>query len=244
MPPILYEDKNIIAFDKPTGLMVHGDGRSKEKTLVDFILEKFPKMKNVGEKMEITDPATKKKIKLYRPGIVHRLDKETSGVIIVAKNQKTFEYLKEQFKGRSIKKTYHAIVAGNIRDNDGTVDMPIGRSKNDFRKWLAGRGTRGETRDAVTYYRVLKRLEINKVKCTYLEIHPKTGRTHQIRVHMKYLNHPVLCDDLYYEKGICPKPLKRLALHAHTIDLKLPNGKPLHVESALPAEFAQILAKA
>jgi 23S rRNA pseudouridine1911/1915/1917 synthase len=249
LPPILYEDKDILALDKPCGLLVHDDGRNAihnagEPTLADMLLAAYPKMKNVGEPLEVLDPKTKKKIKIYRPGIVHRLDKETSGVIIVAKTKKSFEYFKNAFKEKEVKKLYHALVWGTIKDDDGSVNVPIGRSKRDFRKWLAGRGTRGELREAMTYYRVHKRFELDGEKCTYLHVFPKTGRTHQIRVHMKYLNHPVICDALYGTKDVCPKKVGRLALHAFSLDFKLPSGKEKHIESPLPELFGKALADA
>ncbi len=247
MIPVIYEDKDVLVLDKPAGLLVHDDGRNAlhsagEDTLADIVLAEYPRMKNVGEPLEVLDPKTNKKVKIYRPGIVHRLDKETSGVIILAKNKKSFEFLKQSFKDRTVRKLYHALVWGNIKDDDGSVNVPIGRSKKDFRKWLAGRGTRGELRDALTYYRVHKRGEIDGEKCTYLHVFPKTGRTHQIRVHMKYLNHPVVCDALYGTKDICPKSVGRLALHAFSLELVLPSGKEKRFESALPAFFTKALA--
>ena len=146
---ILYEDVNILAIDKPSGLAVHADGRTKEKTLVDWILENYPKMKNVGEPMG----------EVLRPGIVHRLDRDTSGVMLLAKNQKTYEFLKQQFQDRKIKKTYVAIVNGWFKEDKGIVNKPIGRSPSDFRRRLAGRGARGEMKEAVTEYKVLKRFK-------------------------------------------------------------------------------------
>lgn len=227
---VLYEDKDILAIEKPSGISVHGDGKNKEKTLVEWILKKYPKMKNVGEPMG----------EINRPGVVHRLDKETSGVLLLAKNKKAYEFLKNQFKNREIKKTYNAIVSGWVKDDRGIINKPIGRSPSDFRRHLAGRGARGELREAVTEYRVLKRFKISQNKFTYLEIRPKTGRTHQIRVHMKFLNHPVACDSLYDPRGLCPKSLKRLALHAKSIEFKDLKEKIVKVESPLPKDFSKI----
>src|SRR3989344_3084833 len=167
---VLYEDKDILAIDKPSGILVHPDERSKEKTILDIFIKQYPKV-----------------------AVVHRLDKETSGVLLLAKNAKAHEFLKQQFQDRSIKKTYIAIVSGLVKDERGFVKKPIGRSPRDFRRYSAGRGARGEMREAETFYRVLKRFG----NFTALEVRPKTGRTHQIRVHMKYLNHPVACDSLY-----------------------------------------------
>jgi 23S rRNA pseudouridine1911/1915/1917 synthase len=257
---ILYEDKDILAIDKPSGISVHPDGRNKEKTITDWVQDNYPKMKNVGEPMG----------EIKRPGIVHRLDKDTSGVLILAKNQKTYEFLKTQFQDRKVKKIYHAIVSGFFKEDHGVVNKPIGRSPSDFRRHLAGRGARGELREAVTEYKVLNKFEsqIQKIssqvtlprvrggtlltkkfsgsakgKFSYLEIYPKTGRTHQIRVHMKYLSHPVACDSLYDPDGPCPKDFSRMALHAKSIEFKDPKGKTIKVESNLPKEFKQYSVK-
>lgn len=235
---ILYEDSNILAIDKLSGISVHGDGRTNEKTIADWVLKNYPKMKNVGEPQFFEDKGVKVEIK--RPGVVHRLDRETSGVMLLAKNKKAFEFLKSQFVNREIQKTYHAIVSGFVRNDRGIINKPIGRSPSDFRRHLAGRGARGEMREAITEYKVLKRFEAPH-KFTYLEIKPKTGRTHQIRVHMKYLNHPVVCDSLYNPEGFCPKAISRLGLHAHSIEFKDLKGKTVKVESVVPKEFKKIL---
>lgn len=239
---IIYEDKDLLVLNKPRGLMVHGDGRSKEKTLSDFLVEKYPGIKNVGEPW--TSPQGEV---IYRPGVVHRLDKDTTGVLIVAKNQETFEFLKKQFQEREIKKTYRAIVFGNIKENDGVIDRPIGRSSKDFRMWSAMRGARGEMRDAVTEFKVLKRFEaINgegeKETFTYLEAYPKTGRTHQIRVHMKAISHPIVCDNLYAGKRKCALGLSNIALHSYSIEFEMPNRKKTLFEALLPEDFEQALS--
>ena len=249
---VLHEDANILAIDKPSGIMVHPDGRedpSKKirasKTILDLFIKKYPKLE-----------------------IVHRLDKDTSGVMLLVKNKKAHEFLKQQFQNREIKKVYNTIVSGWVKNDHGILTKPIGRSPSDFRRWLAGRGARGTLRDAVTEYKVLKRFEAKNAevfprsslsrvrdgshtdkklrhsllsKFTYLEIKPKTGRTHQIRVHMKYLNHPVVCDALYDPNGPCPKDIKRMALHAVSIEFKDLKGKTIKVESKLPKEFRKVL---
>lgn len=231
---ILYEDANILVIDKPSGISVHPDGRpeakKKEKTITDWVIENYPKMKNVGEPMG----------DIIRPGVVHRLDKDTSGVMILAKNQKSYEFLKAQFAGREVKKIYHAIVSGFMKDDRGVINKPIGRSPSDFRRRLAGRGARGELREAVTEYKVLKRVNEGMKKFSYLEVKPRTGRTHQIRVHMKYLNHPVVCDSLYDPDGPCPKGIKRLALHALSIEIKDPKGNTIKIESPLPKDMGAV----
>ncbi len=229
---VLFEDKDVLVIDKPSGLMVHGDGRSKEKTLADILVRDYPKMKNVGEPWK-----GEKEKQILRPGIVHRLDKETSGVLIIAKNQKSFEFLKTQFAGRNVKKIYRAVISGFMREDRGTISAPIGRSKGDFRKRIVG--GRGELREAVTMWRVLKRFTKGAKKYSYLEIFPKTGRTHQIRVHMKYTGHPVVGDDLYGSLKES-KGFDRLMLHALSLELALPSGKKLKIESLLPLEFKEL----
>ena len=223
---VLYEDSNILAIDKPSGISVHGDGRSKEKTIADWVLKNYPKMKNVGEPMG----------DMARPGIVHRLDRDTSGVLLLAKNQKVYEFLKSQFSAPAlelktkcgladrqerIRKTYVAIVDG----------------------WV--RLVKGELREAITQYKVLKRFTSPQpspykgegAKFTYLEISPKTGRTHQIRVHMKFLNHPIVCDSLYNPNGLYLKGISRMALHAKSIEFKNLKGEMVKIESVIPKEF-------
>lgn len=235
---ILYEDKDILAIDKPSGISVHPDGRSKEKTISDWFVKNYPKAKNVGESIFVGGKEIKK------PGIVHRLDKETSGVLLLVKNQKAYEFLKSQFKNREIKKVYNAVVLGSMKDVRGTIRKSIGRSGNDFRKRLAGRGARGELREAITEYTVLKKFEDKNIKFSYLEVRPKTGRTHQIRVHMKFINHPVINDSLYNPNQPHPKDFERLGLHAKSIEFRDLKGKIVKVESSLPKEFESIINKA
>lgn len=251
---ILFEDANILAVDKPSGLSVHSDEKKIEKTLADWILKKYPKMKSVGEPMveklsakfsSLRPQAGPSGLKIlqtiFRPGIVHRLDKETSGVLILAKNQKSYLNLKNQFQKREIKKIYHVVVFGFIKNEKGVINKPIGRSPNDFRKRLAGRGARGELREAITEYKVLKRFLIKGKKFTYLEVYPKTGRTHQIRVHMKFLNHPVVGDVLYSPKNLQTKIFGRMMLFAKSIKFKDLKGKTLEISAPLPREFKDLL---
>jgi 23S rRNA pseudouridine1911/1915/1917 synthase len=233
---ILYEDENILALDKPSGLMVHSDGRSKEYTVTDWLIENYPSLKGVGE------PVTYNDEEIDRPGIVHRLDKDTSGVLLVMKTREAFSHFKKQFMDRKIHKEYHAVVSGWLKNDSGLVNAPIGRSPADFRRRLSGRGARGEMREALTHYKVLKRYkDEDGNKFSYLEISPKTGRTHQIRVHMKFLNHPVACDSLYAPKNKCPEHIGRLALHARSIEFKNINGENTKIESSLPQLFEKVL---
>lgn len=231
---ILYEDSNILAIDKPSGILVHPDTHSKTETILDLFRKKYSKVE-----------------------VVHRLDRETSGVMLLAKNQKAYEFLKKQFsapalglKAKSgladrqnrINKTYVAIVNGWLKNERGVINKPIGRSPKDFRRHLAGRGARGELREAVTEYKVLKQFTFGKEKYTYLEVKPRTGRTHQIRVHMKFLNYPIVCDSLYNPSGACPKEFSRMALHARSIEFQDLKGKPVKVESPLPKEFKKVIS--
>lgn len=236
--PILYEDKDVVVINKPAGLNVHPDGKGKEKTLVDWILKKYPSAKNVGEPM-IFENGTK----ILRPGIVHRIDKDTTGVLIIAKNKKAYEFLKEQFQSRKVHKVYQTFVYGNIKEDRGMIDRTIGRSPNDFRKWSAQRGARGEMREAVTYFKVLSR----KNNITFLEVMPKTGRTHQIRVHFTALNHPVVRDELYASRFFLKQKnqlgFKRLALHARELEIILPSGKLLKITAPYPKDFEEAMKK-
>lgn len=252
---ILFEDKNVLVIDKPAGVSVHADARmTKEKTIADFILENYPSLKNVGEPMTVEYGGEKVEIK--RPGIVHRLDKETSGVLIVAKNQKTFEFLKDQFQNHTIKKVYRAFVYGYVSDpkaslatgKRGVINVPIGRSPRDIRMWTAGRGARQPVREAVTEYVILNKFSDQKKKdssvehqFSYVELYPKTGRTHQIRVHMRYINHPVVSDPLYRGAKELELGMKRLALHAYSITFRLPSGELKTVEAPLPADFKKAI---
>jgi 23S rRNA pseudouridine1911/1915/1917 synthase len=244
---ILYEDEYILALDKPSGLMTHPDGRSKEKTLTDWILQKYPELKDVGEEQVLQNGEV-----IKREGIVHRLDKDTSGVILVAKTKEAHQYLKEQFQARKVEKIYHAVVWGKFGEDklEGTIDKPIGRSASDFRKWSAEYGAKGELREAVTEYKVLAQglftpRSLGEVGA-YVEVRPKTGRTHQIRVHLKSIGHPVVGDKVYggtkheLRDTSYDKKGQRLMLHAVSVKLELPNGTHIKVESALPEEFEKI----
>ncbi len=225
---ILYEDKDLLALDKPSGLIVHSDGKVKNATLADWLMEKYPHIREVGESW-----MTPSGEKIFRPGIVHRLDRDTSGVMVVAKTQESFAHLKKQFQERLAKKTYRAFVYGIVKNDTGIINKPIGRSTSDFRKWSAEFGARGELREAVTEYKVLERGK----EATYLEAYPKTGRTHQIRAHLKAIGHSVVCDALYAPKQACILGFSRTALHAFSLEILSPSGKPLRFEAPLPPDF-------
>jgi len=178
---------------------------------------------------------------VWRPGIVHRLDRDTSGILLIAKTQEMFDELKRQFQERETQKTYRAFVYGDVRYDEKTINTPIGRSKSDFRRWATTREIRGESREAITKYKAL----IKTNKFSYIEVYPKTGRTHQIRVHMKYDNHPLVADHLYAGKRFDREnPEKNLffekqALHAYKIKFKNLDGKELELESPLPEKFLE-----
>ncbi len=229
---IIYENKDIIVINKPAGLAVHGvAGKvSAEPTLTDILLKKYPEIRTVGD-----DPA-------LRPGIVHRLDKDTSGVMVVARNQKSFEYLKSLFRGRDIKKTYVAVVSGVPQEKQGIIDKPIG-----IRNGTTKRSVRSEkmAKPAVTEYKVLAmsdpRLATSGKPQSYslLEIHPLTGRTHQIRVHLASIGRPIAGDVLYGPKKQ-PPWANRLMLHATSIEFVDGSGGRLRFDAEAPKEFERI----
>lgn len=234
---IIYENNDVVVINKPAGISVHGDGKSDQKTLVDMILEEFPDMKEVGEPMEIEHKGEIKKV--YRPGIVHRLDKDTSGVMIIARTQDSFLFLKKQFQERETKKIYRTFVYGNIKDDTGSIDAPIGRSPSDIRAWSAGRGKRGTVRDALTLWKVISRGTDRETgeRVTYLELSPKTGRTHQLRVHMKYNNTPIIADPLYAPNRPHILGFSRLALHAYELTVTLKDGNQETFTAPFPKDF-------
>jgi 23S rRNA pseudouridine1911/1915/1917 synthase len=231
-PEIIYEDKDILAINKPDGLVVHSDGKTVEKNLTDWLLSKYPEIKGVGEPGQDSNGN-----EIDRPGIVHRLDRETSGVMLVAKNHNSFLHLKNQFKNHEIQKIYQAFVYGEIKIEKGKIERPIGRSSKDFRMWSAQRGARGELREAITNYKVLNK---NK-KYSFVEVMPKTGRTHQIRVHFKAISHPLVADSLYANGKPNDLGFKRLALHSLSINFKDLTGKEQNVVAEYPLDFKEAL---
>src|SRR3989338_2021089 len=222
---IIYEDGDIIVVNKPAGVVVHPDGRTVEPSVSEWFVGKYPESRNVGEKLGDID----------RPGVVHRIDRETSGVLLLAKTKEGHSCLKEQFQNREIEKIYHLFIYGNLKDDQGTISLPIGRSVSNFKKRSAQRGARGEMREAITYFQVLKRSSDESV--TFLEAKPKTGRTHQIRVHFQALHHPVVCDKLYASKKPNLLGFERLALHARAITFKTVSGKKVTSEAPYPEDF-------
>lgn len=237
---IIYEDDDVVVLNKPAGLLVHPDGRTEEPSVSAWFGEKYPDARGVGEPTKLSDGEV-----IERSGIVHRIDRETSGALLLAKTEVGHKLLKEQFQKREVEKIYHLFVYGNLKDDRGTINLPIGRSASNFRKRSAQRGARGKQREAVTYFHVLKRAGDKSV--TFVEAKPKTGRTHQIRVHFKALHHPVVCDKLYAPNKPCLLGFERLALHSRALTFKnvfgLPvqTGKKITVEAPYPEDFIKAI---
>lgn len=228
---IIYEDDNVIVIDKPAGILSHGASSRKNLSVVDFLLDYFPKIKDAGEDK-------------LRPGIVHRLDKDTSGVMIAAKNNESFQFLKDQFKNRKAQKTYLALVYGDIKPKESAVDFRIGRSKTkqgaqtaiDTKKKLDIK-----SREALTQYKAIKTFD----GYSLLEVFPKTGRMHQIRVHLKAIGYPIAGDKMYtfrkYKKDKTAPD--RQFLHASELKIALPNGKKRVFKSDLSQDLKKFLEK-
>jgi 23S rRNA pseudouridine1911/1915/1917 synthase len=224
---IIHEEKDFVIINKPAGLITHSDGRKKEEmdSVASQILKLYPETKTVGEQDD----------KFERYGIVHRLDLETSGVMIIARNQKFYTYIKEQFKNHEIEKEYRAIVYGHFKSPKGCIQDPIGRSQSDFRKYVCGRFARGELREAVTYYEVLKEFEKIGDKYSYVSVKPK-------RVHMKYINHGIVADSLYMPKHKT-LGLERQALHAYKITFKNMKDNEVSFEAPLSADMLDLITQ-
>lgn len=234
-PRLIYRDENLIVINKPAGMPVHEAKHSDDYTLCDWLLAKFPEIKDVG------DPRASPKIP-YRPGIVHRLDKQTSGVMVIARNQKSFLKLKDAFKSRRVEKTYTALVCGRLKEKAGVIAKPIGRLIKTPMKMGLKTGQSGArlVKEAVTEYKVLKEFK----DASLVEVRPKTGRMHQIRVHLASIGHPVAGDAVYGGKKVCFAELGRYFLHASIISFALAGGTRFKFEADLPAELAEVLASA
>jgi 23S rRNA pseudouridine1911/1915/1917 synthase len=229
---VLYEDADILVINKPVGYLVHADGRTDSPTVVEWFLARAPEARGVGEPGLSQDGTP-----LERSGVVHRLDRDTSGVLVLAKHQGAFLHLKAQFHDRLVRKEYRAIVHGTMKEEWGTITRPIGRSTKDFRLRSAEKGARGVLRDATTEWKLLSQ----STSHAYLALFPKTGRTHQLRVHLKSISRPIVGDVLYTTpllKDADTLGFTRLALHAHRITMVIPNGKTETFEAPLPPDFA------
>ena len=234
---VIYEDDDLLAIDKPAGITVFSEGKSEpaDVTLIDAILKKYPEIKNVGE-----NP---------RYGIVHRLDKNTSGIILVAENNKILSFLQKQFEERKTDKKYLALVAGKFTNTDGTIETLLGREpKNRIKqKVYSPCGPDAEKkglRKAKTYYKVLKQYFDGKNHYTLVEASPKTGRKHQIRVHLASLGHPIIGDKMYgFKNQPCLEGLKRQFLHASRLKIKISDKEEKEFYSELPRGLKIVLEK-
>lgn len=237
-PEILFENDAVVVINKPYGLLVHEDWHSGDApTVVAWFLERYPEAAGVGE-VSVKPDGTP----LERSGVVHRLDRETSGVMILAKNIETHRFLKAQFHDRKVKKEYRAFVYGRIHDKWGTINRPIGRSAKDFKKRSAERGAKGMLREAVTHFERIGVGEYQGEPFSYLKLMPQTGRTHQLRVHLRAIDRPIVGDIVYAEKKIVESNnlgFNRLALHAHVLELVLPHGEVERFMAPLPFVFEE-----
>lgn len=217
---ILYEDNDIIVVNKPKGMVVHPANGNPDGTLVNAVMAICKdSLSGIGGEI--------------RPGIVHRLDKNTSGAIIVAKNDKSHIALSDELKKHEIKKTYIALVRGIVKENNATINMPIARSKKDRKKMAVDKNGK----EAVTHFKVIERF----TNCTLLEINIETGRTHQIRVHLSHIGYPIIGDDVY-SNGKNKWNIEGQCLHAKSLDFKHPiTGKEMHIEAELPEYFKNII---
>ena len=220
---ILYEDEDILVVNKPKGMVVHPAPGHYSGTLVNAIM--FHCKENLSGINGV-----------LRPGIVHRIDMNTTGSLLICKNDKSHRFLAEQLKEHSITRKYHAIVYGNLKEDNGTIESPIGRHPVE-RKKMSTKSKNG--RPAVTHYHVLERFG----KFTYIECQLETGRTHQIRVHMSSIGHPILGDDLY-GPAKCPYTLEGQTLHAKILGIVHPTTKEyIEFDAPLPAYFLDLLEK-
>ena len=219
---IVYEDDDIIVVNKPKGMVVHPANGNPDGTLVNAIMAICKDtLSGIGGEI--------------RPGIVHRLDKDTSGLLIVAKNDKAHVNMSEQIKKHEVKKTYIALVRGVVKENEATIDMPIGRSNSDRKKMAVNKNGK----NAVTHIKVLKRYE----KYTLLEVNIETGRTHQIRVHLSHIGYPII-GDYTYSNGKNEFRVEGQCLHAKQLEFKHPiTGKEMKLEAELPKYFEEILQR-
>ena len=236
-PEIVFESNEVLVVNKPVGWLTHADGSGVGETVVEWFLRRAPEARGVGELANDQAGAP-----LERSGVVHRLDRDTSGVLILAKTQDSFTQLKAQFHDRLAKKEYRALVYGPVRERWGTIDKPIGRSPSDPRKRLAGSNAKGTVREAVTDWECIGTGRYEEEDFSYLKLLPKTGRTHQLRVHLKSISRPIVGDTLYAESEMGRSNnlgLKRMALHAHKLTLTLPYGEPGDFMAPVPNDLIQ-----
>lgn len=240
---MVFENNDFLVIDKPSGLVVHlssslaSEGKGKiyqESSLIDWIVKRYPEVKSVGDNLE------------FRPGIVHRLDKDTSGVMVVARNQETFDYLKRLFEERQVEKRYLALVYGKLKSGAGRIEKPIALKAGTTKRTVFGGKMEKE---AVTEYKVLRDFKCKHlnsrgkgeggVGVSLVEARPKTGRTHQIRVHLSSIGHPVVNDFIYAKKRERIGS-GRLMLHAESIEFRGQSGEFFSFEVPPPRDFKEI----
>jgi 23S rRNA pseudouridine1911/1915/1917 synthase len=209
-PSILFEDSSILVIDKPSGMVVHPFDFSTEETLLDFLHTHTPGAFSIHNPITLQDGRT-----INLGGIVHKLDRDTSGALVVAKTQEAFDSLRTQFRNHTTKKTYLALVDGIIQEDTLTIDAPLGRNKKDYKQVANPVNPRGELRDAVTHLKVLERRTGSVPAITLVRLSPLTGRTHQLRAHMAHIGHPIVGDKAY---GSTVQS-ERIMLHAETLTL-------------------------
>ncbi|MEK7478986.1 MAG: RluA family pseudouridine synthase [Patescibacteria group bacterium] len=226
---ILLEEPDFAIIDKPAGLLVHKtpSGKQHEFALTDWVAKKYPETKSVGDDSKI------------RPGIVHRLDKETSGVMVIARTQKFFEYFKVLLQTGRVMKTYLALVHGEIAKPQ-TINVPIGLISGKIK-----RSTRAKkmkmVKEAVTEIEPIQLFEVRTEQYTLLRVYPKTGRTHQIRVHLASIGRPIVADKLYGGKNRESFGLDRHFLHASSLEFSASDGRRIKVESELPDDLQKVV---
>lgn len=219
----IFENKNILVIDKPAGITVHPNYHGQRHTLIDEIIKKYPQIKKVGDDA-------------LRPGIVHRLDKDTSGLMIIAKNNQAFNFLKQQFLQKEITKKYLCLVHGLVKNHKGTITKSISLSKKDRKKRSALLDSKAKS--AWTEYKVIKKFD----NYTLLETYPKTGRTHQIRIHLASIGHPIVGDKQYkFKRQKNPSGSERQFLHAQYLKFQLLNGRIIELKTELPDDLKQVL---
>lgn len=221
---IIYEDEHILVVNKQKGLVVHPANGNWDGTLVNAIMAYCKdSLSGIGGEL--------------RPGIVHRIDKDTSGLLIIAKNDKAHTKMSQQIKNREVKKTYITLVRGIIPENEATINMPIGRSTKDRKKMAVVK----EGKEAITHFKVINRYTTQKGSYTLLEVKIDTGRTHQIRVHLSQIGHPII-GDMTYSNGKNEFGVEGQCLHAKSLEFKHPiTGKNMKLEAPLPDYFKNIL---
>lgn len=238
-PTVIFESDAVLVLDKPVGMLVHaGAGTAaNSQTVVDWFLTRAPEAQGVGESQTNADDHP-----IERSGVVHRLDRDTSGVMILAKTQAAYDHLKRQFHDRVAKKEYRALVYGYMNQRWGTIDRPIGRSAKDWRLRSAQRGAKGTLREAVTDWERIGQGEHDGEPFAYVKLKPQTGRMHQLRVHLKAIDRPIVGDTLYAGAKRTQSnnlDLDRLALHAHVLDITVPDGELQRFIAPVPPEIEQ-----